>query len=184
MSIFDSLKKSGGEPAAAAKPANAAETFVFAALPESADELRALPEGALGSPFQTAALTVCALCAYAAAPEIGVEMLNFLKGPQPLSPYEKQFLRDRFADKKYVPFSYFKGAAPQNDYTPSRPFTITVTANPYSYDQEGYAVLYVQSGGADSLRPIKLRAKGSQWFLWEQMILADIRKPVSADPWA
>ena len=47
-------------------------------------------------------------------------------------------------------------------------------------------VLVGFSGGADSARQIKLRTKPStgQWFLWEQFLLADIRKPVSADPWA
>jgi hypothetical protein len=40
------------------------------------------------------------------------------------------------------------------------------------------------SGGADSPRQIKLRRKGEQWFLWEQFLLPDIRKPESSNPWA
>jgi hypothetical protein len=88
-------------------------------------------------------------------------------------------------DKDYVPRSYFKGATPANDYKPDEPYTITVSENPYSYDDQGYAKLYLQSGGADSPRPIQLRqAKDGKWYLWEQFILADIRKPESADPWA
>lgn len=43
---------------------------------------------------------------------------------------------------------------------------------------------YIRSSGADSPRPIKLRQKGNQWFLWEQYLMPDIRKPKSADPWA
>ena len=78
--------------------------------------MKALPEATLDTPFKTAALTVCALCAYAAAPEVGKEMLNFLKGPKPLSPMEISFINDRFREVKYVPFSYFKGAVPENDY--------------------------------------------------------------------
>ena len=51
-------------------------------------------------------------------------MLNFLRGPRPLSPYEISFLDDRFRDGNwYVPFSYFKGAIPENDYTPNEPVT-------------------------------------------------------------
>ena len=60
--------------------------------------------------------------------------------------------------------------------------------NPYSRSNisEGYLTLQVNSGGADSPRQIKLRSKPStgQWFLWEQFLLADIRQPVAADPWA
>ena len=191
MSIFDALKKTVSDAAAAAKDTvkdavNESVTFTFASLPESVDEMKALPEAALDTPFKAAALTVCALCAYAAAPEIGIEMLNFLKGPQPLTPYELQFLRDRFADgKTYVPFSYFKGAVPGNDYTPDQPFTLTVTTNPYSFQQDGYATLWITSGGADSPRSVKLRAKGGTvWYLWENFLLPDIRQPKSADPWA
>ena len=188
MSIFDKLKstaQTAAQTAAQSVSGAKSESFTFDALPESVDELKALPEAALATPFQAAALTVCALCAYAAEPGIGIEMLNFLKGPQPLSPYELSFLKERFSSNPaYLPFSYFKGAAPDNDYTPDRPFTVTVEANPYSFEQEGYAVLHLTSGGADSPRQVKLRRKGEQWFLWEQMLLVGIRKSRSEDPWA
>lgn len=182
MSIFDRLLGGTAQPAAPQR-----ETFQFPVLPENAEQMKALPEAALTTPFQTAALTVCALCAYAAAPEVGVEMLNFLKGPQPLSPYELSFLKERFAaNPAYLPFSYFDGATPANDYAPDPdlPFTLTVAANPHSFEQEGYAVLYIRSGGADSPRPVKLRQKDGQWFLWEQSLLVGIRKAKSEDPWA
>ncbi len=159
----------------------------FNELPKNVAQLQALPESSLDTPFKTAALTVCALCAYPSDKDAAIEMLNFLKGPQPLSPYDLQFLRDRFMDgKNYVPVSYFKGAVPANNYVPDKPFTIEVFSNPYSYDNESYAKLYIRSGGADTERPITLRKRGSdgKWFLWEQMLLADIRKPVAADPWA
>ena len=178
MSIFDSIGR-GQE-----KQPEGAQTFRFDALPESPEELKALPEAGLQTPFEAAALTVLALCAYAASPQVGLEMLNVLKGPQPLSPYQQQFLRDRFRDKTYVPFSYFDGAVPANDYTPSRPFTLTFRTTPYSYQNEGYCTLYIRSGGADSERSVQLRRKGEQWFLWEQFLLSDIRPPQSQDPWA
>ena len=118
MSIFDKLKKtvqgrdnstSSGMPDPDVK-----RTFTFATLPESLAELKALPESALSTPFATAALTVCALCVYAADKSIGTEMLNFLRGPRPLSNYDISFLNDRFSDGHHVPFSYFKGAVPGN----------------------------------------------------------------------
>lgn len=189
MSIFNKLLNNAGDEAAknaAGSPGSGKEVFTFAALPESLAELQALPEAALDDPFKTAALTVLALCAYAADKSIGIEMLNFLKGPRPLSNYEISFLDDRFRDgKTYVPFSYFKGAVPENDYTPDRPFTITVESNAASDANEGYKKLMLRSGGADSPRSVQLRMKGDgQWLLWEQFLLPDIRTPKSADPWA
>ena len=57
---------------------------------------------------------------------------------------------------------------------------------PTSFDEEGYAKLYLKSSGADSPRPVQLRQKPSsgEWFLWDQMLLSQIREPISADPWA
>lgn len=74
--------------------------------------------------------------------------------------------------------------AAANNYTPSEPFTITVSADPHSYDQEGYVKLFIRSGGADSPRPIVLRQKGEQWFLWQQLLMSAIRTPAAQDPWA
>lgn len=184
MSIFDNLRNTINN--AAPSSGNHSETFVFSALPESLAELKALPEASMDTPFKTAALTVCALCVFAAAPEVGKEMLNFLKGPAPLSAYEESFIKDRFRDSKLVPFSYFEGAVPENDYTPNTPYKITISANPYSFQNENRATLHVNSGGADSPRQIKLRLKPSTgiWYLEEQMILVGIRTPKSSDPWA
>ena len=184
MSIFDNLSFGANNSGTPAAQPTGAQTFSFSALPESLAQMQAMPEAALTSPFQTAALTVCALCAYAAVPQIGLEMLNFLKGPQPLSPMQQQFLRDRFTDGKHIPFSYFEGSNSSNNYTPNRPFKVTVKTNPYSYQNEGYATLYLHSGGADSDRSVQLRRKGEQWFLWEQFLMVSIRTPAAQDPWA
>ncbi|MBR4881160.1 MAG: hypothetical protein IKU19_04460 [Clostridia bacterium] len=192
MGIFDKLKSATTSAVGNAVKqgvsnlGNKSETFTFSALPESVAQLQALPEATLDSPFKTAALTLCALCAYAADKPTGIEMLNFLKGPKPLTPYEISFIDDRLRDgKTYVPFSYFKGATPDNNYTPDEPFTVTISSNPYSDANEGYMKLFLRSGGADSPREVVLRMKGDgRWFLWDQMLLPDIRLPKAADPWA
>lgn len=158
-------------------------TFCFSALPQTAEELRTMPEFALSDPFMAAALTVAVLCRYEADPSAAVSMLNELRGPRPLSNYEIQFLQDRLAGKGYKPFSFFHGASPANNYTPTQPYTITVRDGPYSYQNEGYARLQLQSFGADNPRPVTLRRKGNQWMLWEQMLLSDIRTPAKDDPW-
>lgn len=188
MSIFDQMKNNVRAAAdnTIRNMGNQRETFTFTALPESVTELQALPEAAMDTPFKTAALTVCALCAFAAAPEIGTEMLNFLRGPRPLNGHDISFIKDRFrGDRSYIIFSYFVGATPENNYTPRQPYTVTVTSDPHSYDEANYARLYIACGGADSPRPIKLRKKADgQWCLWEQYLLTDIRQPKANDPWA
>lgn len=189
MGIFDKLKNNvnAAVNSAVSGLGNKSETFTFTALPESLAEMQALPEAKLDTPFKTAALSVCALCAYAADKQIGTEMLNWLRGPRPLSNAELSFLNDRFRDgKTYVPFSYFAGANPDNNYTPAEPFKITISTNPYSDANEGYMKLFIKSGGADNAREIVLRKRGSDgvWFLWDQFLLPDIRTPKAADPWA
>ncbi len=158
---------------------------VFSSLPETIEQFRALEQAQLSDPFDTAALTVLALCYYPQNKELSLDMLEYLRGPRPLSAMEKQFIADRFRDYDYVAKSYFNGAVPGNDYTPSQPYTVTVSENPYSYQSEGYAVLYITSGGADSPRSVKLRlAKDGKWYLWDQFLLVGIRQPESSNPWA
>ena len=187
MGIFDKLKNVANDAVNAVSSAtsNTKETFTFAALPESLAELQALPEASLDSPFKTAALSVCALCAYGADKQIGIEMLNWLRGPRPLSNYDLSFLNDRFRDGHHVIFSYFSGARPDNNYTPDQPFMLTIEAGPYADANPGYKKLHIRSGGADNPREIVLRRTGEgKWFLWDQFLLVSIRPPKSADPWA
>ncbi|MBO5270725.1 MAG: hypothetical protein J6B77_08060 [Clostridia bacterium] len=163
------------------------ETFTFEALPKNLTELKALPEASLDDSFKTAALTLCALCVYAEDRENGTEMLNFLRGPRPMSPAELAFLNDRMMDgKSYIPRSYFEGAVPGNDYTPTVPYTVKVISNQYSSLENGnYMKLLLNSGGADSPRSVTLRKTGGgTWYLWEQNLLVDIRIPTSQDAWA
>ena len=187
MGIFDALfnlkSKAVNKARAAMSPK---ETFKFEKLPETVEELKAMPEAAMDSPYKTAALTVCALCAYAKNRETGKEMLNFLRGPRPLSGMDVSFLNDRFMDgQDYVPRSFFDGASPANDYTPNVPYVLTVKSNQYSDDNKNYKKLFVQSGGADSLRAIIMRlGADNKWYLWEQELLAGIRQKQSENPWA
>ena len=189
MSIFDKLKSTAQQAVSttARSIGNKRETFTFSSLPESLAEMQALPEASLDTPFKTAALTVLALCAYAADKNIGTEMLNWLRGPRPLNGQEISFLNDRFRDgKTYLPFTYFSGSTPENNYTPTEPYTIVVESNHVSGEEHGYMKLFIPCGGADDPRPIKMRQRGSdgKWFLWEQYLLTGVRTPKSADPWA
>ncbi|MCQ2523590.1 MAG: hypothetical protein MJ123_04560 [Lachnospiraceae bacterium] len=164
--------------------ANNSKTFSFDKFATSLDELKATVKSNLTDPFEVAALSVMAFCNYEKDVDSTVAMVNYLKGPQELSAMDLSFIKERLVGKFYVPRSFFQGTSPENDYQPSSPLTITVSDNPYSYGEENYVTLYLKSSGADSERPIKLRKKGDQWFLWQFSFLADIRKPAAEDPWA
>ncbi len=199
MGLFDSLKRSAlnalkKEATVTAQNAvkevgkgkNRTEKFTFTTLPTSVEQLRALPEAKLDTPFKTAALTMAALCYYETDPQVTFAMLDFLKGPAPMSTPEKQFIRERLQGKEYKPRSFFDGATPANSYQPTNPYTIGIMENPYSFDNADWATLWVKSGGGDNARSLKFRRKPStnQWFLNDIQCLSDIRVPVSDDPWA
>ncbi len=155
-------------------------------LPRNLAQLQALPQAALREPWDAAALFLAAMDVYPEDTDAALEMVDFLRGPRPLSPMDRQFLRDRMRDGAYIPRSFFRGASPQNNYTPSKPYTLVFEETPYTWQNDGYCQLWIRSGGADSPRSVQLRKKPSagQWFLWEQMLLSQIRIPAAQDPWA
>lgn len=161
--------------------------IVLNSLPKTLEELKAMPEANLQKPEEVAALTVAVLNVYPENKEECHKMLDFLRGPRPLSNYDKQFLRDRFMDgKDYIPRSYFTGATPDNNYQPNTPYTVWMKDSAAQIAEPGYKIMDLRSGGADSTRTVTLRNKPStgEWFLWDQMLLAGIRIPTSQDPWA
>ncbi|MCL2517035.1 MAG: hypothetical protein FWF15_00600 [Oscillospiraceae bacterium] len=179
MEFFDKSKKPTG---------GGTKSIAFSALPMTHAEFAALPQAEMQSPYDTAAMFVLALNAYTKNQIESVAMMTFLKGFSTLSGRELQMLKTEMGQRnkgEFLARSYFAGAVPQNDYTPSQPYTVVVSDTPYSYDNQGYAKLYVACGGADSPRPIMLRqAKDGKWYLWEQFLLPGIKPPASANPWA
>ncbi|NLE56696.1 MAG: hypothetical protein GX617_17315 [Lentisphaerae bacterium] len=159
---------------------------MFQTLPKTAEEFISMPEFGFTTPFQVAALFIAAICAYPENRDECYNMIDALKGPQKLSVMEKQFIRDRMMGKAgYIGKAYFTGATPENNYTPDRPYTVVVEEDPYTYAEAGYAKVFIRTSGADSPRPVKLRKKEEQWFLWEHAgLLSDIRRPRAQDPWA
>ena len=119
-------------------------------------------------------------------PDAAIAMLSWLKGTEEFNTSEQAFLKDRLKGKEYKVRSFFSGATQENDYTPSVPYVVAVSENPYSFDNENWATLWVKSSGADSLRSLKFRKKPStgQWFLNDIQCLSEIRLPTEEDKWA
>jgi len=160
------------------------QLIVFPALPTSFEEFTALPQAVLCSPYETAAMFVAALSFYVQNRDESVAMMNYLKGPAPLSARELSLFKTQVTD--YLARSYFAGATPQNDYAPSQPFTVVISDNAHSYSTPNAVNLFVHCGGADNPRPIEMRlAKDGKWYLTgHSSLLLGIRKPESTNPWA
>jgi len=170
-------------------------TLTFDKLPMNLAEMKALPGdiASLKDPYGVAALIIMAYDVFHVDQDASIEMLKYLRGPKEFSAYDVSFTKDRFPkgapQSEYLMKSYFEGATPDNNYTPSTPYTLKIYENPYSRDQfsDGYLKLFVKSGGADSERYLTLRTKAStgEWFAWaESGILVGIRKAKENDPWA
>ena len=187
MGLLDQLLRIAGKAVhdAASK---SKKSFVFDKVPETLDEFKNLPEASMTDYMAVPALAVLALMNIDKDIETCFSMIDFLLGPESISEYQKQFLRER-RELGYVFRSYFEGSKKENDYTPTEPLKITVYDEVHSHDSEkdGYLDLYLKSSGADSKRPVRIRKKPStgQWFIVQyQGILADIRTPQSEDKWA
>ena len=158
--------------------------IAFPALPATLNQFTSLPHAGLQSPYETAAMFVVALSVYPQNKDESIAMINFLKGPAPLSARNLDLFKMQVTD--YLSRSYFAGSTPQNDYAPTKPYTVVITDNPHSYGVQGVVKLFVYCGGADSPRPIEMRlAKDGKWYLTEySSLLSGIRKPESTNPWA
>lgn len=154
-------------------------------LPVNSEDFAAASRD-LSRPETTCALFLTALQLYLRDKTAGEAAVNLLRGPRPMTGYDAQFLRDRLRGKAYLPLAYFEGATPENHYTPRKPYTLQVLPDPRPQDLEpGYLRVYLRTTGADSPRPVKLRRKGDNWYLWEySSILSGIRVAVEENPWA
>lgn len=157
-------------------------------IPTSLAEFTALASDLRQTPQGVCALFLCAAKLFDQNRDEGIQAMDLLRGPRPMTPYDAQFLCDRLRGKAYLPLAYFAGATPENGYAPSTPYVINVLEDPRPQDVEaGYLRVYLTTAGADAPRPIKLRQKAStgEWFLWEySSILSGIRIPAAEDPWA
>lgn len=157
---------------------------------ESVNELKSLSKE---NEFEVAGLVIHSIANYVSNREKSLDMIQVLmdENIQPLSNVLRSQIDDRMKQNNkagYIAKSYFEGANPGNNYTPSMPLTIEIKTNIYTYENQGYARLLLKSGGADSDRIITLRkTKDNRWLLFSDSVLgllADIRKPEEENPWA
>lgn len=162
------------------------QSVALSALPESLEELKAMPEASLSSDRAVAALAVAVLCNFERDPDETYRMMDFLRGPRPMNGMDKKFISDRLTGRMHIIRSFLRGTSPENNYEPSAPYAVEVIEDRNSRLEKDYVKFFLRSSGADSPRPIKLRRKPStgQWFVWETPFLSDIRTPQANDAWA
>lgn len=163
------------------------KVFTFDKLPESLPEFERLM-GDRKDPFKIATLYIVALSVYVKDRDSSLRMIDALKGPEVLSHYERFFIRDTLSDSIYLPFSYYKGATPENGYRPLLPLTIEAfeTEDSDRLLNEGFKSIFFKSSGSEIMRSIKVRCVDStdEWYYWQQFILDSIRKPKNLGKWA
>ena len=81
------------------------QTVQFSSLPATMDQFTALPQAQLQSPYETAAMFVLTLNSFLQNKDEFTAMVNFLKGPAPLSPRELSLFKTQVTD--YLCRSYF-----------------------------------------------------------------------------
>ena len=156
-------------------------------LPENVEEMQALPVYDQKDEYAVAALTVAALLRYGQNKEDGKAMLDLLNGPESPANRDLMLMDLKLNEKDYLMRSYFVGATPENNYTPTQPYTVEMIEYSNAREEENYVYLSIVCGGSDNPRQIRLRRKPStgEWFIWIfQGLLTDIRIPKSEDEWA
>lgn len=162
-------------------------TYIFEKLPETVEEFKASPYLDLTSPHNTFAMFIVALEIFIKDKDAGVECINLLKGPVPLTAHEIAFLKERVRDKDYLANAYFEGATPENNYEPSKPYRIvTIEDNAPQYTGgENMKRVFIKEEGFDNKRYANFRSKGDKWFLYEfSGITLGVKTPACNDPWA
>ena len=165
-------------------------TFTFSALPRNIEELKTLEVNNrknFESPHFVTALFICCLNRITENSADAWEMINYLRthtatiGKNGIQKVSNEVTRNIVTsdlvgnDKNGYPVvnglrSYFKGSSPQNLYTPTLPYRITVveagSETTYTNDGIQYINLYVESSGADSAQgPLKLRKTTNHGWL-------------------
>ena len=158
--------------------------LVFARLPQDLAELQALPEVSMTDPFAMAALTVTALCRFEGDRDVCVCSIT-CAGPGRCwgsTCRTCATVWERRAISRFLSLS----ARRHPTTIRQQPYTVMISgAEDAATRASDRCQMLIQSGGADSPRPVDLRRKGDgTWWLWDQFLMSDIRVPVKDDPWA
>lgn len=161
------------------------KTFTFSRMLVSVDDLRQLD---ITDEYQSVCAIVFTLARFEDDRDASKQMLEYINGPEDVSDFDIDFMKNQIEQYPYVMRSYFDNTSPEENYE-VKEVSITIKENLYSRNEEGYVKLWLHSSGADSERSVMLRKKEStgEWFLFSDTykgLMAGIRIPASADKWS
>ena len=174
-------------------------TYTFDSLPTTLEDLKkfSLKSNVEGDfdygMFAPMAATILALHAYGTNKEEAYKMLEYVYGPnQTFSSFDQQFVQTQFYTEanKVLQNCYFGGAAPENGYTPDKPFTITLEEGPYFMKATDGTperhMSFIYFAGADTERYMDVfKSSGGTWYAYEsnyKHLLASVKEPTSELP--
>ena len=177
-------------------------TYTFNALPRNIEELKTLEVNDreyFKSPHFVTALFICCLNRLPYNSTDTWEMINYLRthtatvGENNIMKMfngDIQNIVQHLLDNDNHGFpsvnglrSYFAGSSPDNQYTPTTPYQVTIVEKSDIYvtkDGNLYAKLYVESSGYDDpVGPLKLRkVEGHDWLVYSgESVFAKKMKP-------
>ena len=179
-------------------------TYVFTKLPETLEDIKSIP---LTTKFAPVAAAICA-CAAFDETKTGItnqythpifDMMDYLNGPSiTINNVAKSgifdSMRNTLSLKDKAKMAYFNGAAPENSYTPTQPYTFKLVHGPYYIPAKASTIAHPQGeperhmilisfAGDDAQRYVDVYHSGDgNWYTWDnswQHLVADMKDPAA-----
>ena len=194
-----SVKNEAGIPIVIDVPLNT-YTYTFSTIPTNVEELKQYNISGDDGRYKVLALYIMSLRTW--KPENHTdceEMIGYLCNKQ-LSVYEKQRLTDQMKkgnQYRYLGNAFLNGAAPANNYSPSKPYSITLTqdsvvdenqvyipANPSIPSPDQYrAFIFCKASDSGKWIDVYKSSKDGNWYMYKWMdLITSIKVPASSNP--
>ena len=194
-----SVKNEAGEPVVIDVPLNT-YTYTFSTIPTNVEELKQYNISGDDGRYKVLALYIMSLRTWKPENQTDCEeMIGYLCNRQ-LSVYEKQRLAEQMKKSKqylYLGNAFLNGSTPANNYTPSQPYSITLTqdsvvdedqvyipANPSIPSPDQYrAFIYCKASDSGKWIDVYKSSKDGNWYMYKWMdLITSIKAPASSNP--
>ena len=194
-----SVKNEAGKPVVIDVPLNT-YTYTFSTIPTNVEELKQYNISGDDGRYKVLALYIMSLRTWKPENQTDCEeMIGYLCNRQ-LSVYEKQRLAEQMKKSKqylYLGNAFLNGSTPANNYTPSQPYSITLTqdsvvdedqvyipANPSIPSPDQYrAFIYCKASDSGKWIDVYKSSKDGNWYMYKWMdLITSIKVPASSNP--
>ena len=194
-----SVKNEAGKPVVIDVPLNT-YTYTFSTIPINVEELKQYNISGDDGRYKVLALYIMSLRTWKPENQTDCEeMIGYLCNRQ-LSVYEKQRLAEQMKKSKqylYLGNAFLNGSTPANNYTPSQPYSITLTqdsvvdedqvyipANPSIPSPDQYrAFIYCKASDSGKWIDVYKSSKDGNWYMYKWMdLITSIKAPASSNP--